>query len=432
MFWDKVLLFLLLLLPSQFGRHFWLKQSLLFGIKVDYLSPTVFLQDILILIILLNWFFKHRSIFFTKRRRLFFSIYLLFAIVNIVFAFNPLVAAFSWLRITEMLFLGFFVYLNSKTVLGLLFSVLPVIVIFESLLGIAQTITQSSIGGLLWFLGERTFNIYSPGIARASWLGQIFLRPYGTFSHPNSLAGFVLVCLILIQGKRKMSFFSKLSVFLGLILITLAFSRTVWLTVCIISFIFVLYRLIRGFPNTKTKFDFPYLAAVLVLPVVGFLFSRTSIEAASISNRIQLAQIALSLIENHPWLGVGSGNFIIALSQTSFNWSWLYWLQPVHNIFLLAAAEVGLPFLAVIIVFLLWNFRSLFRYSLSLSPVQTAFLISLAVISITGFFDHYWLTLIQNQLLLVLVFSLSVSFFDDTIEFDEKRTDFSEKVTGGH
>src|SRR5687767_1088681 len=54
---------LLLFLPTQLGKHFWPEYSLLSGFRVDYLSPTLYLTDMLVLLLFLQWSFVHRSRF---------------------------------------------------------------------------------------------------------------------------------------------------------------------------------------------------------------------------------------------------------------------------------------------------------------------------------------------------------------------------------
>jgi hypothetical protein len=39
--------FWLLLIPTQLGRHFWLKESSVMGARVDYLSIILYLTDII-------------------------------------------------------------------------------------------------------------------------------------------------------------------------------------------------------------------------------------------------------------------------------------------------------------------------------------------------------------------------------------------------
>ncbi|MBI2074766.1 MAG: hypothetical protein HYT83_02925, partial [Candidatus Levybacteria bacterium] len=71
--------------------------------------------------------------------------------------------------------------------------------------------------------------------------------------------------------------------------------------------------------------------------------------------------------------------------------------QPVHNIFLLIAAETGIVGLTFFLWFLLKTFKK--------NQFQTSdfkFQI-LAMVLILGLFDHYFLTLQQGQLLFAFV-----------------------------
>jgi len=99
---------------------------------------------------------------------------------------------------------------------------------------------------------------------------------------------------------------------------------------------------------------------------------------------------------------VGLNNFIVHLPQFYQSGS-VYLLQPVHNIFLLVAAETGLVGLVIFLWFLILTFKKLLitNYYLLIT--------ALIVILVLGLFDHYWLTLQQNQLLVAIVFGLSWS-----------------------
>src|SRR3989338_7356441 len=51
---SSFLLFLfILLLPTQLGKHFFFDFSYLSGVRVDYLAPTIYLTDILALLLLI-------------------------------------------------------------------------------------------------------------------------------------------------------------------------------------------------------------------------------------------------------------------------------------------------------------------------------------------------------------------------------------------
>jgi hypothetical protein len=49
---QKIFWLLIFLLPVQLGRHFWPDFSFVLGLKIDYLAPTVYLTDLLVLLIL--------------------------------------------------------------------------------------------------------------------------------------------------------------------------------------------------------------------------------------------------------------------------------------------------------------------------------------------------------------------------------------------
>ena len=399
-----ILPLLLIILPLQLGRHFWLENSYIFGLKVDYLSPTLYVQDILILTLIIFWLVEKR-LRFNLKNFLLVAGYFLLAAINILFSLAPLISFFAWLRISEFILLGLVISKNSHKVFDILGKILPAILIFEFGLGFVQTLRQSSVGGLFWFFGERTFNILTPGIARGVWQGKIFLRPYGTFSHPNSLAGFILVAIILVLSKKNLKLFDKLSVFCGFFLIFLSFSRTVWLALFIIGTGFVLQKIFLSFKIKKFSLDFLYFFSLFTVPLTVFLFSMTSIENSSFENRKRLADTALLIIRRNPLFGIGANNFIIGLSQENTVWQWSYWLQPVHNIFLLVASEVGLIGFVFFLTFLVVTIWRLFQHPIS--NTQYPILISLLVILFTGLFDHYWLTLIQNQLLFTVILGLA-------------------------
>lgn len=397
---DFILFLLILTLPFQLGRHFWLKDSFVFGLKVDYLSPTLYLQDILIIILLAMIFFKKRLWSFTSTkllvlRNLVLAVSLIFCFLNIKKAISPPLSFFTWLRWVEFILLGLVLSGYSQKVWRILFRVFPFLIIFESLLGFGQMLRQSSFNGLFWFLGERNFNILTPGIARGSFWGKVFLRPYGTFSHPNSLAGFILVSLILLLAKEKVNWQDKAALIVGSLLIVASFSSVALAAGFLTGLFFIL--------NNRSK---SFWTKCFSLFFLGALFLELQLkDSSSLVTRKDLILVAFSLIKSKPFLGVGANNFILGLTQIQPIWKWLSWLQPVHNIFFLIASEVGLTGLLALVAL----FYLAFRQTLQNKNLNFRFSIftALLVIVFTGLFDHYWLTLIQNQLLLTLVFALS-------------------------
>src|SRR5258706_15195361 len=56
---ESLLLSLLILfIPTELGKHFWPDFSIVTGIRVDYLSPTFYFTDILVVLLFGFWFFR--------------------------------------------------------------------------------------------------------------------------------------------------------------------------------------------------------------------------------------------------------------------------------------------------------------------------------------------------------------------------------------
>src|SRR5690606_6875151 len=48
--------------------------------------------------------------------------------------------------------------------------------------------------GLQW-VGEWRFNVFTPGVAKVVYMGQEYVRPHGTFAHPNIVGGVLAIAL---------------------------------------------------------------------------------------------------------------------------------------------------------------------------------------------------------------------------------------------
>jgi len=104
-----------------------------------------------------------------------------------------------------------------------------------------------------------------------------------------------------------------------------------------------------------------------------------------------------------PLYGVGANNFIPAQASDLVVGPNRF-LQPVHNIFLLALSETGLIGLIGLVGLIGYPIFKPYSYRLPLTA-----LLPWAVIIFLGMFDHYFLTLPQGYRLLFLVWGLSLS-----------------------
>ena len=249
----------------------------------------------------------------------------------------------AWLRIAEIW--GVFLVLkdNKELVKKYLKYIIPFWIILQSGLGLMQVVKGGSIQGLFYWLGERRFNLNTIGVAKISILGEEFMRAYGTFSHPNSLAGFLLVVLELWKDNKKNLWYWIVRWF-GILGIIICASRT----------------------------------AILLLPIyfwpVFLIFSGW--DSLSLTKRMQLNVEAIKMIFHHPLFGVGLNNYLVNSR----------YYQPVHNIYLLILSQFGLASL-------------FFVRKIRLNKIWI-------IIMLTGLVDHYWVTLPQNFWLLTLVLAI--------------------------
>jgi hypothetical protein len=437
------------LLPTQLAYFFWPDWAYLFGIKVDFLSPVIFLTDIIALLLAVLWLAElavenlgrsknklKRGILDQVWGDLSWPVLATigFLLINVFLAYQPLLAVYRLAKWGELVFL--LVYFKKGENHGLLpvdeadinkslaegecternreprampvgicfrrnFSPVFLLPFFFSLLLVSflswgQLFAQESLQGFFWCLGERFFNTNSLGVARMDLFNRLFIRPLATFSHPNSLAGFILVsAAVLWKFKGFLRQRLGLVFYLGLIIIltvlVITFSAAVWLTIVVAGPLFLAKKL------WGWRF---FLVMVLGLAALAYLVNYFGlVERQSVLERWFLARNAWRLFLERPVFGWGLGNFVLAqgnlfLSRGGFNF-----YQPVHNLYLLVLAETGFSGLVIFSFWLkrLWkNLDSYWR-------------IVILLIIISGFFDHYWLTLQQNFLLLGVIPAVALS-----------------------
>lgn len=417
---ELILFYLLILfLPSQLGKHFWPEFAIIMGIRVDYLSPTIYFTDILIRLLFTVWLYrklKKAELPGITRGGIIYCLFLLMLALQIIVSGNVLNGWYHFMKFLEFSFVAYYVTKSAFVSLMKISFVLATGVIFESVLAITQYLHHGSLGGVLYFFGERTFTAATPGIANASIAGELVLRPYGTFPHPNVLAGYLLISMFFLfffLYKNKYKGFAAFSLFLGSSALLLTLSRiAIILWILFIAGV-VVWQIKKSLQQKKKETAYLLGASLLILTAGWFLFAPTLIprfaettftEEAAVQ-RAELIKASTEIIWAHPYFGVGLGNFLPVLSTLRSPLSLGLYLQPVHNIFLLIAAETGLIGLAFVCWFLVKTYRRLFsrmRFENSFRE-SLGLCIALTSMLILGMFDHYFLTLQQGQLLLALV-----------------------------
>jgi O-antigen ligase len=324
---------------------------------------------------------------------------LAFLLIPVILAQVPGIALFRYIKIIE--WLGIFaiasaIQFNEKSPLfqrSLLIALLGISV-FEFLLSIAQLANKATLQGIFYWFGERAINVTTPDSAVAVLNDNLFLRPYGTFSHPNSMAGFFLLLYFFVLTFQAFKIFPRIravTLFISMLIIFITFSKTV-----IAIFVFINLLVFAGVV-LKQRCRFCGVARFIVLIAVAATFALPQGDPFSLAKRISLTDNALEIISQNPITGVGLGNYLYAQSGF-YNPYNSYFLQPVHNILLLFLSETGLVVGGVLLFIIFRKINPLFTHK--------AFLYCFGVVLLSGMMDHYWLTLQQNFLLTALVFGL--------------------------
>src|SRR3990167_9488867 len=184
------------LIPANLAKHFPLASSYVGGSLVDYLIPTLYLTDILIILLLV--FKPIKSI--PKP----IIVFLLCLLPSVIFSASPIPAIYKWVKFCEMGLLAAWVRENRISIhIARATKIVILTVIFQSVLALGQWFNQGSLVGY-WFLGEQPYSAATPGIDKITWLdGSLKIPPLGTTPHPNVLAGFLVVALASLQGRSE-------------------------------------------------------------------------------------------------------------------------------------------------------------------------------------------------------------------------------------
>jgi O-antigen ligase len=237
-------------------------------------------------------------------------------------------------------------------------ALLGVLLAAQGSIGVAQFLRQGSVG--LFWMGEGWLDPTGQGISVIEAGGRRWLRAYGLMAHPNLLGGYLglslLVCLGAVRSvPGRLRPFLWAAIGAGALGLFCSFSRSAWLgTVVGLAFLAWVTRPWRGIDwrSVRVRRALWVVGALLVagVLVLGIAYGEllgarllrldSPLEATSIRERLEDYRQAWGLIRAVPLKGVGSGYYIAAL------WAGVGENRPpgfrkVHNVYLLAGAELG-------------------------------------------------------------------------------------------
>ncbi len=306
----------------------------------------------------------------------------------------------------------FFKFDKKKLIYTFLFALL-----IQAFLGYYQFVNQETLANKYLGLAARETSTLGVSVLENSD-GRI-LRAYGATSHPNIFGalmffGIILIIFILLDNNfsfKKKVFHYFVLAFFSLALI-LSFSRSAFLALFLsLSFIF-LFFLIKDRKKFK-KYLSICIFLLLTYATLFFIFKPLIIDRFNFSSRLEKISInereeqlvgARDVILSNPWLGVGAGAYHQKILDLKPDLK-PYAAQPVHNVFVLIWAEIGIWGLICFILFLLF----VFSYNTASYHIYPLF-IGLFIFML---FDHWLFSLPFGLLFLFFILSLTFYFLDD-------------------
>lgn len=192
----------------------------------------------------------------------------------------------------------------------------------------------------------------------------------GTLQAPNAAGSYLSFLLIpamsmmLLKISKSLRLLAGISIGLGIIALTLTLSRGGMIAFTVSAGLFFFIAWTRGWISLKIPLILLGLCTVLLLPWYDVLIARLlGDDAGSAQSRIPMMKLAMRIIADNPFGGVGVNNYSIVMQQyitTSLRGMWLY---AVHNKYLMVWAELGTFGILAFIGFLSSGIRRAWRAS---------------------------------------------------------------------
>ncbi|WPD24066.1 MAG: O-antigen ligase family protein [Candidatus Electrothrix scaldis] len=229
----------------------------------------------------------------------------------------------------------------------------------QALIAMAQYLNGGAIG--LQILGEVDVFSTEAGVASITRVG-------GTIGHANKLALFLAfiieinIALLFVPASRIIKVLRIFPLLLMCSAIMLTYSRSAWASLILGGTISVYWCRVK---QTGQRI----LSAFLVIALISGIALSAIALIPSVRNRIfeddrgsgleirhHLKVICNNIIVNNYWLGVGLNNYCSVIHKydiSELGASW-HFPMPVHNEYMLVAAELGVPAAIIFIILLLF------------------------------------------------------------------------------
>lgn len=411
----------------------------------DFTDFLAFASDFFLIATLVLWgvgfLFERKRVKFGP----FFLTYPLLAVlvvsgISVIFSVDRALSTYHFIRFLGLA--GLYLYVVNE-VRSLRAVAIPILIqtLIQAWVGIAQTLAQHSIGWVS--LGELELDPAWSGVGVVIAEQVRSLRAYGLSDHPNILGGCLALAMLILAGwylerdqdaDQRWQPARAVLLLPGLVCLLLTFSRAAWLGVFggLIWVAAVLLRtrqfrllgtlagLAGAWIIAASPFiwqNLPYLSTRINPPTVETGGHEIVIDTSLIERRV-LGEAANDLFADNAIWGTGLGTFPVALRAAYPEFKLDF--QPVHNVLLDVASEIGLfgglfYFLAMLAPWLaLW----LNRKRLVFTPALVATSAALLAASIIGLFDYYLWYLVPGRYWMVLAWGLWAVSFQNAINHE--------------
>lgn len=346
-------------------------------------------------------------------RRIDFLILLIFFIEIIIFLNSSYQAnSIFFLYKTIVILLIYVVYhlvINSHNSQKIFFTTIS---IYGILLGI----------GTLFFFLTFQFNVTYEGFEDITNFRSLY-HPFGSLSNDWTailllFLPFIGISFFAFSNHEYLKFVFGSGFFIVCFGIVLSFSRGAYLA--LFAFLLLLFFLFLYFKIIKAKrllISATFIAVIFTLMVftvsqpvqTTIQVSKTTSQVRSIEGRLSTWESSLSIINQHWWLGVGSGNFPLKYVKAKNVAEDTYFTGRVSNSILQLLIEkgiTGLTVYSIVVLVIIWTFGRLLVNTKTTNNDKIKAIIMLSILFALAVKEATFSSLFEKDGVLLLVFML--------------------------
>lgn len=373
----------------------------------EYMDISLYLGEILILMAALIYLLKNKnkikSIYIKYKVSKFHVEQPIFLVSIIFIGLNTALSADPILSLTfiahaipssAFVFLTY-IYIVSRGTSFLLdvFRVLLVSLIIQFIITLCQIFSQASIG--LYFLNESKLHLQAINVAKSEVFNYKTIRGYGTFLHPNILAGYSLAIYSYFLFVRNLFHVKQCAIFSVtpvIIFATLLLSQ---------SKVGMLIFFVIFFLSYSSKLFHVKQKVILFLPVIlvgiSVIFIYGNDIQKSIETRInQFQQQSNGVLSIDSIIGSGLGTYRYSYEQIPITHEW-WLLEPVHNVPYIIYRETGIIGFLIVLVLIIRFLKKVSRGTVA--RIITPLLVLCVILNT----DHYLWDIQQGISVLLLL-----------------------------